>query len=266
MDQHQPARRRRTPNLGLRGGNVTITLIAINLGVWLLLRATGGISSSLYGWLALHPTGSCFVPGEGYFIGVSEATCRAQAVWYPGVADGGWWTLLTSAFTHLDLIHIGFNMFALYVLGPPVEQALGRVRFIAIYLFSALTGGVAVFVLSHPSSSTLGASGAIFGLMGTVLVLSYLYKGDMSNILIWLGLNVVLTFTLGAQISWQGHLGGLVGGIYAGWLFGRPVPRAPWPPVPGQPPVRRLDPWLGLAIGFAVLLAVFVARTWTLIG
>lgn len=261
MDNHQPVRRRRTPNLSARGANVTVTLIAINLAVWLALRATGGISGALYGWLALHPTGSCFVAGDGYYIGVTEAACRTAAVWVPGVAEGAWWLLLTSAFTHLELMHIGFNMFALYVLGPPVELALGKSRFLGIYLFSALAGGVAVYVLSHPNSSTLGASGAIFGLMGTVLVLSYLYKGDMTNILIWLGLNVALTFMLGSQISWQGHLGGLVGGIYAGWLFGRPAPRPPWPPIPGQQPPRAFNPWLGLAIGVAVLLAVFVWRT-----
>jgi membrane associated rhomboid family serine protease len=259
MDQNQPVRRR-SLSPSARESSVTLTLIAINLAVWLVLRATGGIQGFLYGYLALHPTGSCYVSGDGYYVGITANVCNSAGAWYPGIVDGAWWMILTSAFTHIDLLHIGFNMLALYILGPPVERALGHSRFLTIYIFSALTGSAAVYLLSSPASSTLGASGAIFGLMGTVLILSYLYRGDMTNILIWLGMNIALTFMLGSQISWQGHLGGLVGGIFAGWLFGRPAPRPSWPPVPGEK-VRKQNPWLGLAAGIVVLAAVFVART-----
>ncbi len=247
----------------MRGGTVTVTLIAINAAVMLVLRAADGVQGSLYGYLALHPTGSCYLPGEGYYIGISPNVCNSAGTWYPGIVDGAWWMILTSAFTHLDLMHIGFNMLALYILGPPVEKALGHGRFLAIYLFSALSGSAAVYVLSNPASSTLGASGAIFGLMGTVLILSFLYRGDMTNILIWLGMNVALTFMLGSQISWQGHLGGLVGGIFAGWVLGRPAPQPVWPPDPTQK-VRKQNPWLGIAAGIVVLAAIFVARTFVL--
>jgi len=129
-----------------------------------------------------------------------------------GVSDGAYWQLMTSAFTHVQVWHIGFNMLALWVLGPQLELALGRVRFLALYLLSALTGSVAVYWFSATNSSTVGASGAIFGLMGALLVIAYKVRGDVQQIMIWIGINAVLTFTV-SDISWQGHLGGFLGGV-----------------------------------------------------
>ena len=130
----------------------------------------------------------------------------------PGVADGAYWQLLTSAFTQVEIWHIGFNMLALWVLGPQLELAIGRARFIALYLLSALAGSALVYWSSFEYGLTLGASGAVFGLMGALLVVAYKVKADVQQILIWIGINAVLTFTF-SGISWQGHLGGFLGGV-----------------------------------------------------
>ena len=91
---------------------------------------------------------------------------------------------------------------------------LGRLRFLAVYLVSGLvTASAAVMVLCNPNSQTLGASGAIFGLMGALVVVAIKVKADRVQILFWLGLNLVFTFYNTGSISWQGHLGGLLGGV-----------------------------------------------------
>jgi membrane associated rhomboid family serine protease len=204
----------RTAYGGLRPSNAGITsmvIIAINIGVWVTILATGGNDSRLLDYLGLRPNGLCFVVGQGGFE-VPRAQCDAfGGTFYPGVADGAYWQLITSAFTHVALWHIGFNMLALWVLGPQLELAIGRSRFIALYLLSALAGSALVYWASAEYGLTFGASGAVFGLMGALLVIAYKVRADVQQILIWIGINAVLTFTI-ANISWQGHLGGFLGG------------------------------------------------------
>ncbi|MFL6022309.1 MAG: rhomboid family intramembrane serine protease [Marmoricola sp.] len=194
----------RLPYGGVRVANptlVTLVLIGINVAVWLAIQADGGAASHLVDKLALTPD---------FGIGViDQANGTASVV--KGVAHGSWWQVATSAFTHVEVIHIALNMFALYFLGPPLEQVLGRVRFITLYLVSGLTGSAAVMLFSNQYGSTLGASGAIFGLFGALAVVAYKVGGDFRNVLIWIGLNLAFTFTV-PNISWQGHIGGLVGG------------------------------------------------------
>jgi membrane associated rhomboid family serine protease len=209
----------RTAYGGLRPGNPGLTslaLIAVNAAVWLVLMATGRYASELYARLALLPEGRCVPPDspEQYFPGIpDEQICTLQGQqWVPGVADGAWWQLLTSAFTHIELWHIGFNMLALWILGPQLEQAVGRARFLALYLLSALAGSTLVYWLADPQGSTIGASGAVFGLMGALLVLAVKVRGDVRGVLTWVGLNAVIT-VLVPHISWQGHLGGFLGGV-----------------------------------------------------
>lgn len=209
----------RTPYGGVRSSNPALTsivLIATNVAVWLTIVATGWQSSDVIRRLALVPTGTC-AAGEGmYYPNVSDAsTCNVvpDGNWLPGVADGAFWQLITSAFTHVDIWHIGFNMLALWVLGPQLEMAIGRARFLALYFLSALAGSTAVYWLASESGATLGASGATFGLMGALLVIAFRVGGDVRSIMTWLGINVVIT-VLGSQfISWQAHLGGLLGGL-----------------------------------------------------
>ena len=94
----------------------------------------------------------------------------------------------------MQIWHIGFNMLALWILGPQLEMVVGRARFLALYLLSALAGSALVFWASPEYQATLGASGAIFGLLGALLVVAYKVGGDVRGILMWLGLNAVITF------------------------------------------------------------------------
>jgi membrane associated rhomboid family serine protease len=200
-------RQGRTPYGGrVRGGPplVTLTLIGLNLLVFLAIQATGGRQSRLLGELGLMPTGGTFVGPDGV------------PYYAEGVADGAYWQLVTSMFTHLEVWHIFFNLMALYLLGPQLEHMLGRTRYALLYLVSGLVGSVTVYWLAAESSMTIGASGAIFGLMGALLVVAFKVGGDTRGLLTLIGINAVIT-VLGAQyISWQGHLGGLVGGVLLG--------------------------------------------------
>lgn len=191
-------------------------LIGINVAVWLLITATGGSGSSWISRLALMPMGRCERPGGAAYIpGLTEQQCASvgQMHWVEGVASGAWWQVVTSMFTHVSLMHIGFNMLALWFLGPQLEAVVGRTRFLAIYLLSGLMGSAFVCWLTPEQTATVGASGAIFGLMGALLVIAIKLHADYSQILLWLGLNVLITVFGRGFISWQGHLGGLVGGV-----------------------------------------------------
>lgn len=197
----------------------SIALIGLNAAVWLAILLTGWKSSVLIHRLALVPRGLCESrdqPGGRYPID-SEQVCAVATSppgdgrWVPGVAEGSYWQLLSNAFSHVELWHIAANMLALWVLGPQLEAVLGRARFLALYLLSALAGSVTVFWLAGETTPTLGASGAIFGLFGALFVIVHKVGGDLSQLVWLLGINAVITFVV-PHVSWQGHLGGLVGG------------------------------------------------------
>ena len=205
---------------GKRSANPVLTsqvLIGINVAVWLLILVTGGASSRWVDRLALLPRGRCQIDdGSGRFIPVlNEGQCTGTPAldWVAGVADGAVWQLVTSMFTHVDIWHIGFNMLALWFLGPQLEAAVGRVRFLALYLLSGLVGSVLVYWLAGEHTATLGASGAIFGLMGGLLVVGHKMRADISQLFVWIGLNFLVTVVGRSFISWQGHLGGFIGGV-----------------------------------------------------
>jgi membrane associated rhomboid family serine protease len=226
----------RTAYGGKRSANPALTsqvLIGLNVAVFLLIQVTGGSSSAWFYRLALLP-----------WRGV--AVVDGQPAIFEGVANGAVWQLVTSMFTHVDLWHIGFNMVALWVLGPQLEAVLGRTRFLAVYFLSGLAGSVLVYWLSGISTPTIGASGALFGLMGALLVVVYKVHGDVRQIMMWIGLNFVITF-LAPFISWQGHLGGFIGGLLvaAAFVYAPKSNRSLWQ--------------LGAAIAFGVLLALAIA-------
>ncbi len=138
-------------------------------------------------------------------------------LWPNGVAVyDQYYRLGTSMFLHYGAAHLLFNMWALYVVGPPLEAWLGRLRFGVLYALSGLGGSVLVYLLSAPNTPTAGASGAIFGLFGAVFVVARRLNLDVKWVAVVIGINLVFTFVgpaLGTgAISWQGHLGGLVTG------------------------------------------------------
>lgn len=192
----------------------SVVLIAVNVLVWLLLTGDHALRSAL----SLLPAGRCEVlaGSDQYYPNIHDAAdCAVRgAAWVPGVADGAIWQVVTSAFAHVAITHLAFNMVALYFLGPMLEVALGRARFLAVYAVSGLAGAALVMLAADPASETLGASGAIFGLMGGLVVLALKVHADLQTIGFWLVLNLAFTFT-NPGISWQGHIGGLVGGAAA---------------------------------------------------
>ena len=181
-----------------RPGLVTMVLLGLNLLAFLPSLTGGVVQDVVYAW--------------GVMLG-SEADFGQPGV-VPGVAQGAYWRLVTSAFLHANPLHIAFNMYALYLFGPMLERMLGSVRFLALYLTCAVSGSVMAYWFSGPLTPTLGASGAVFGLFGAALVLLYKRGEDVSFLLLLLGLNVVLSFR--PQVSWQGHFGGLLAGLLIG--------------------------------------------------
>ncbi|MEO6085867.1 MAG: rhomboid family intramembrane serine protease [Umezawaea sp.] len=155
---------------------------------------------------------------------------------------GEWWRLLGAGFLHYGLTHIAFNMLALYVLGRDLEPAFGRTRFLALYLVSMFGGNVAVFLFGSPNSLTAGASTAVYGLMGAMLVAVLKLKLNPGTALAVIGLNVVLSFTL-PGISLLGHLGGLAvgAGLAAGLIYA---------------PRERRDVWQGSLIAATTLVLI----------
>jgi len=236
----------RTAYGGRRSDDPALTsqvLIGINVLVWLAIIVTGRDSSSLLRVLALRPSGGT-VPYGGQLFRLPN-----------GVAEGSYWQLLTVMFTHVEVWHIGFNMVALYALGPTLEAAVGRARFLAVYLGSGLAASATILWLAPVHGLTVGASGAIFGLMGALLVLAVKVRGDVRGLLTWIGINFVITFVFVGQISWQGHVGGFVAGVALGAVLVY------------APKQRRLA-WqlLGLAAFALVVLVAVLVRIAVLAG
>lgn len=186
-----------------QAGRVTLVLIGINVATYLATLASGGTDGELF--------------RRGAMLSVS-ALDPANQIMLTGVADGGLWRLITSAFLHQNLLHILFNMYALYIFGPMLERYLGIGRFIAMYLTVALGGSVFVYLLSPERTLTIGASGAIFGLFAVALILLIRQRQNVGFLLVLLAINAVLSLQGG--ISWQGHLGGFVTGLVLGAAFG----------------------------------------------
>jgi membrane associated rhomboid family serine protease len=137
------------------------------------------------------------------------------AEWPRQIAAGQYERLITAAFLHANLLHIFFNMFALAIFGPPIEQALGRSRFVALYGLAAVGGTAGAYLFSSPDSLSVGASGAIFGLFGAYFVIARRRRLDTREIAGLIIANLVISFAI-PNIDWRAHLGGLVtGGLVA---------------------------------------------------
>ena len=131
------------------------------------------------------------------------------------------WRMLSSVFVHSTalIFHVLLNMYTLWIFGQLLEGLLGRWRFLSLYLISGLAGSIGVLWLGDPRTGVVGASGAIFGLLGAFLVIQRRLGGDATQLLILLGINLVIGFIPGFNIAWQAHLGGLVGGALVGLIF-----------------------------------------------
>jgi membrane associated rhomboid family serine protease len=156
--------------------------------------------------------------GGGLGVG-SAAIIYDWGLFGPAVADGEWYRIVTSGFLHGGLIHIGFNMYLLWILGGALERYAGTGRMLAIY-FSALLWGSALVLVITPNSLTIGASGAVFGLMAAMLLLERqrgiaLLGSSVGALLL---INLLLTFTI-SNVSIGGHIGGLLGGAAAGFIL-----------------------------------------------
>lgn len=189
------AARSASRSLSAYGPYVTFTLIGINVGIFLLGLLLGSGLRADAGWI--FENGALFVSNP-FFPG-------------QGIAEGEWWRLLTSAFLHASILHLGMNMLVLWIIGPPLEEYFGHSRYALVYLVSALAGAAGALIWS-PHAPTVGASGAIWGIMGAALVLEarriWVFGGQALGLVVF---NLAITFLI-PGISIGGHIGGLIGG------------------------------------------------------
>ncbi|WP_327710109.1 rhomboid family intramembrane serine protease [Streptomyces sp. NBC_00464] len=186
---------------------------------------------------------------------VNDLALLGRAVYYDGgppqgVAEGQWYRLVTSMFLHQEVWHIAFNMLGLWWLGGPLEAALGRARYLALYLLSGLAGSALTYWLAAPNQPSLGASGAIFGLLGATVVLMRRLNYDMRPVFTILAINLVITFNPWGGIAWQAHVGGLIAGaLIAIGMVHAPRER------------RNLVQYGTCAVALIVVVLIVVART-----
>ena len=180
-------------------------------------------------------------------VGVDQVA-ENLGMWPVGIAVGNeWWRLLTSAFLHGSFLHIAFNMYVLFALGPTLERVLGHGRFLVLYLLSAVGGAVASYAFSDIRTLSVGASGAIFGLMGALVIAGRRLRYDITQVVILLAINVVIGF-LQPGVDWRAHLGGLVTGVVVSAIFVLP-----------KHGNRAATQALGI---FAVLVVIAVIAIW----
>jgi membrane associated rhomboid family serine protease len=226
-------------------GQVTRALIAVNVAMWLLTLATA-VLSGRYGPAQL---GELVAYGGGSPL--TDWGAVIDRFYYAdgslgGVAGGEYHRLVTAGFLHYGLLHLGLNMYALWLLGRECERLLGRWRFLVLYLVAGVGGAVAVYCFA-PGAPTVGASGSIFGLMGALFFFFRRMNADVRGLVGLLVLNLVITFVV-PRISIMGHIGGLITGAAVGAIFAY------------APRKARLPVQIGGLV--VVLLALVLAVVW----
>ncbi|MDG9718424.1 rhomboid family intramembrane serine protease [Streptomyces sp. DH24] len=176
---------------------LTKILLGINVAVFIAVHAWSGLLDHLLLIGAWPP--APYLPTEG-------------------VAEGEWYRMVTAMFTHEAPWHLAFNMLSLWWLGGPLEAALGRVRYLALYVVSGLAGSALTYLIAASTTASLGASGAIFGLFGATAVLMRRLNYDMRPVIALLVINLIITFGW-SHIAWQAHIGGLVAGVVIGYAM-----------------------------------------------
>ncbi len=226
--------------VGLNVGMFVLTVLAAGTnGVNAMMRTLVGQSSDspLHRWLDMIP--------------LAIDPSRAELI---GVANGEYWRLLTAGFMHYGLIHLGLNMVALWLLGGEVERAVGRWRFLAVYLLSGFGGTIAVYLFGATNGPVAGASASVFGMFGALFFLFRKLKKDIRGLVTI----VLINFAAGLfiNVSWLGHIGGLVLGAITGGLLAY----AP------SGPRRTAIQVTGLVIVGVALLGLVIYRTAYLTG
>jgi membrane associated rhomboid family serine protease len=230
---------------------VTWAILATCIGVFVVDMALSGVAD-----LSLFGSGGPLV--------------ERGLIFAPAVAQGEWWRIFTSAFLHLGLLHLAFNMYALWLFGPIMEQLYGHVEYAVLYLLCA-AGGSVLTIVAAPGSAAAGASGAIFGLFGLAFVVSrrrHLLLGPQARAILsqaggLLLINLLITFTI-PQISWTGHIGGLAIGVLIGLLLApRNVPTMGglWRTPDGRTMASR-TPFAMRAGAYLLVAAILVVGTW----
>jgi membrane associated rhomboid family serine protease len=178
---------------------VTYTLIALNVLVFALQWLPGLNLTNVFAYAPYYSFGEYGQVGAPYEP----------------------WRMLTSVFTHSTgfVFHIILNMYTLWIFGQILERMLGRGRFLALYLISGIAGSLGVMFWAQPDTFVVGASGAIFGLLGAFIVIQRKLGGDTSQLFILVAINLVIGFLPGMNVAWQAHLGGLIGGIVVGLVY-----------------------------------------------
>jgi membrane associated rhomboid family serine protease len=170
---------------------VTYTLIALCLVIYGIQFLTGGDSSPVTKDLIYAPL---YTPTQP-------------------------WRMFTSIFIHESIIHVGFNMYSLWIVGPALESMLGRVRYLVLFFVAGFGGSVGVLLIAPANQPVLGASGAIFGLFGAYFIIARRLGGNATYFLVIIVINLVIGFIPGSGIAWQAHVGGLVAGAAVALVF-----------------------------------------------
>ena len=197
----------------------TVVIVAVSVVLWLLNEVSGGVVNA---WLSY---------------------------WTPLVGTQPW-RLVTGLFVHSSFFHILFNMWAVWIFGRMLENILGTWRFVALYFLAGLGGDLAVSLLT-PGTPVVGASGAIFGLFAAFFVIQRSLGYNAVQLLVIMGLNLVVGFLPGTNISWQAHVGGIVLGFVTGFVFSK------------TRNVRQRGLQIGLLVAEAVVLVAAIYAAFT---
>lgn len=167
-----------------------------------------------------------------------------------------YYRLVTAIFLHGSILHLAFNMYVLFVLGPTLERILGHGRFLLLFLLAGIGGSAASYAFSEPTTWSVGASGAIFGLMGALLIAGQRLRYDVTMVLVLVVINIVIGFVFSSGIDWRAHLGGLATGAAVAAVMVTPQGKERRPAVE----------WGGVVVISLVILAVVVWRTSSLLA
>jgi membrane associated rhomboid family serine protease len=235
-----------------RAAYATRALIGVNVAVMILSAVVGGTRAiaGSGGWFGLMGAATS-VTRWGEVLGYAPYVPGGEV---HGVAAGEWWRLVTAMFLHYGVLHLLLNMVLLWQLGRYLEEKLGPVRFLALYLLAGLGGNVAAYVFTAPNQPAAGASTSIFGLVMAMIVVNRRLRLDITQLIPLLVVNLLFTFSV-PNVSVEGHLGGLVaGGIVAVILAYAPPAR------------RTVVQSVGCAAVFVLLLAAALIRTQSLLA